>query len=158
MANSKNHSRASVSDSGETSASSVRIAALADIHYGRDAATRLRPLFEQVSRRADLLLLAGDLTDLGLPEEPEKLFPFLGCSRLEEPINRYEVTVVFHGHAHHGAPEGRTSAGIPVYNVALSALKRLNPDGVPLRIIELPAREHADSVQANGQRKEEMRA
>ena len=36
--------------------------------------------------------------------EPLEIFPFLGCSRLEEPLNRYPVTAVFHGHAHHGQP------------------------------------------------------
>ena len=42
--------------------------------------------------------------------------------RLEEPLVRYEVDVVFHGHAHHGQPEGRTSAGAPVFNVSLPLL------------------------------------
>ena len=36
--------------------------------------------------------------------EPVEIFPFLGCSRLEEPLNRYPVTAVFHGHAHRGSP------------------------------------------------------
>jgi Icc-related predicted phosphoesterase len=238
----------------------VRIGAIADVHYGRDAGGRLRPVFEQVSRSIDLLLLAGDLTDYGLPEEaeifthdlaalsgvpvvavlgnhdyesgkeqevaavlraagvrvldgdacevrgigiagvkgfgggfgrgmlepwgeagvkrfvheaveealkleralarlrttqriallhyapirgtvvgePEEIFAFLGCGRLEEPINRFEVSAVFHGHAHHGAAEGRTSAGIPVYNVAVPALKQVAADGLLMRIIELP--------------------
>jgi len=39
--------------------------------------------------------------------EPLEIFPFLGCSRLEEPLERYPVTVVFHGHAHRGALEGK---------------------------------------------------
>ena len=51
--------------------------------------------------------------------EPREIFPYLGCSRLEEPLSRYPVTAVFHGHAHHGQPEGRTSSGSPVYNVSL---------------------------------------
>ena len=42
--------------------------------------------------------------------EPLEIFPYLGTSRLEEPLNRHPVNVVFHGHAHHGALEGRTSA------------------------------------------------
>jgi len=239
----------------------VRIGAVADIHYGRDKETRLRPLFEQAARKVDVLLLAGDLTDFGLPEEveplirdlkaaagvpvvavlgnhdyeskreqelmaalreggvkmldgesyevrgigiagvkgfgggfgrgtlepwgearvkefvqegvdeamkleralarmsaptkialmhyspiretlvgePQEILPFLGSGRLEEPINRYGVTAVFHGHAHGGAPEGKTSAGIPVYNVALPILRRLYPDGLPLRILEVSA-------------------
>jgi hypothetical protein len=55
--------------------------------------------------------------------------PYLGSSRLEEPINRYRVTAVFHGHAHRGAVEGRTATGIPVYNVAMPLLARLTPTG-----------------------------
>ncbi|HEU0108065.1 MAG TPA: metallophosphoesterase [Vicinamibacteria bacterium] len=71
--------------------------------------------------------------------EPRELFPFLGSSRLEEPLNRYEVTVAFHGHAHRGAPEGRTSAGIPVFNVAMPLLRRVLSDAMPIRIVEIPA-------------------
>jgi Icc-related predicted phosphoesterase len=70
--------------------------------------------------------------------EPPEIFPYLGSSRLEEPINRYRVSAVFHGHAHRGAPEGRTSAGVPVYNVAMPLLGRLNPDRPPFLIVELP--------------------
>ena len=44
--------------------------------------------------------------------EPAEIFAFLGSSRLEEPVNRYEVTALFHGHAHNGSPEGRTMAGL----------------------------------------------
>jgi Icc-related predicted phosphoesterase len=38
--------------------------------------------------------------------EPPEIFPYLGSSRLEEPINRYRVNAVFHGHAHRGTAEG----------------------------------------------------
>lgn len=70
--------------------------------------------------------------------EPPEIFPFLGCSRLEEPLERYPVTVAFHGHAHRGSPQGRTRVGTPVYNVAMPLLRReLDPD-VPVRIVELP--------------------
>jgi Icc-related predicted phosphoesterase len=70
--------------------------------------------------------------------EPVEIFPFLGTSRLEEPINRYKAAACFHGHAHRGRPEGRTSAGIPVYNVALPVLKAAWPDRPPLRVVEIP--------------------
>jgi len=70
--------------------------------------------------------------------EPVEIFPYLGSSRLEEPINRYRVTAVFHGHAHRGTPEGRTSAGVPVYNVAMPLLTRTNPDRPPYLIVEIP--------------------
>jgi Icc-related predicted phosphoesterase len=71
-------------------------------------------------------------------EAPE-ITPFLGSSRLEDPINRYPVFAVFHGHAHRGSPEGRTAAGVPVYNVALPLLRRRYQDQPPFRVIEVPA-------------------
>ncbi len=69
--------------------------------------------------------------------EPVEIFPFLGCSRLEDPLNRYPVTAVVHGHAHNGAPEGRTSGGTPVYNVSLPLLRKTAPDRPHFRIIEV---------------------
>ena len=70
--------------------------------------------------------------------EPPEIFPFLGSSRLEEPLNRYRVAAVFHGHAHRGRPEGRTASEVPVYNVALPLLRQAFPDQAPFRVIELP--------------------
>jgi Icc-related predicted phosphoesterase len=240
----------------------VRIAAVADLHYARDGRQRapLRELFTRASRECDLLLLPGDLTDRGLPEEAEglarelhaaasvpvvavlgnhdfetgrpdevrailagsgvklldgeavevegigfagvkgfcggfgkralgpwgeeiikqfvhaaveealklesalarlrrmrrvvvrhdspiqetvegepcEIFPFLGSSRLEEPLGRYRVDAVFHGHAHRGAPEGRTAAGAPVYNVALTVLERHQPERPRFKVVEIP--------------------
>jgi Icc-related predicted phosphoesterase len=69
--------------------------------------------------------------------EPESIWPFLGSSRLEEPINRHPVAAVFHGHAHRGSLEGRTANGTPVYNVALPLLRRTRPDGPPFHLLEL---------------------
>jgi Icc-related predicted phosphoesterase len=60
--------------------------------------------------------------------EPLEIYPFLGCSRLEEPLNRFPVTCIFHGHAHHGRPVGRTKSNVPVYNVAVSVLRQEFPD------------------------------
>jgi Icc-related predicted phosphoesterase len=68
--------------------------------------------------------------------EPLEIFPFLGSSRLQEPIDRFGVSVCFHGHAHHGAPEGRTVRGTPVYNVAHAIMLELNRDK-PYRVVEL---------------------
>jgi Icc-related predicted phosphoesterase len=237
------------------------LAAVADVHYGRTGQGSLQPLFAQMAECADVLLLCGDLTDHGLPEEvqvlirdlgparqvpivavlgnhdyhsgkqdevkqlltaagirvldgddcqlhgvgfagvkgftggfgrrilepwgedsiklmvkeaveealklesalarlrtpqriavlhyapiqatvegePLEIFPFLGCSRLEEPLNRHQVAAAFHGHAHHGQPEGKTGTGIPVYNVSLSLLKQAFPDRPPFRLFEVPA-------------------
>jgi len=70
--------------------------------------------------------------------EPVEIFAFLGSSRLEEPLTRLGATVVFHGHAHRGAPEGKTANGIPVYNVAHTVLKASYPDRPPFRLFEIP--------------------
>jgi Icc-related predicted phosphoesterase len=50
--------------------------------------------------------------------EPEVIYPFLGSSRLSEPLNRRKVDAAFHGHAHIGSLEGETSAGVKIFNVA----------------------------------------
>jgi len=68
--------------------------------------------------------------------EPVEIFTFLGSSRLEEPLSRYPVQAVFHGHAHRGRPEGKTALGVPVYNVSLPLLRASNPDR-PFRIFEV---------------------
>jgi Icc-related predicted phosphoesterase len=70
--------------------------------------------------------------------EPLEIFSYLGTSRLEEPLNRHPVNMVFHGHAHHGSLEGRTSTGIPVFNVALPLLLQKFPDRPPFRVFEIP--------------------
>jgi Icc-related predicted phosphoesterase len=70
--------------------------------------------------------------------EPMDIFPFLGSSRLEDPLLRYPVQVVVHGHAHRGRPEGKTVNGIPVYNVAKPLLQRTYADRPPFRVVELP--------------------
>jgi Icc-related predicted phosphoesterase len=239
----------------------VRLAAMADVHVAKSSHGSLAPMFAQVSEQADLLVMCGDLTDYGLPEEarvlakevntalrvpcvgvlgnhdyesgkadeirqiladagitvldgdsceshgigfagvkgfcggfgraalgpwgeeavkvfvreavneafklesalarlrsphrvallhyspirgtvegePLEIFPYLGCSRLEEPLMRYPVTAVIHGHAHNGTLEGRTSAGTPVYNVAMPLLKKCWPERPPFRVIEIGA-------------------
>ena len=242
-----------------TTPSVVRIAAVSDIHYTRTSQGALLPLFNEITQNADILVLAGDLTDYGLAEEarvlakdltsalkipavgvlgnhdyeageekeirrilqdagvrmldgdtceihgigfagvrgfcggfgrgalgawgetvvkafvheaitealkleaalarlttehriaiihyapiretvegePLEIYPFLGSSRLEEPLTRFGVTAVFHGHAHKGALEGATATGIPVYNVSLPLLKAHQPDKQPFRIVEV---------------------
>jgi len=50
--------------------------------------------------------------------EPEAIYPFLGCSRLAEPLTRRKVIAAFHGHAHVGTLEGETAGGVKIFNVA----------------------------------------
>ncbi len=246
----------------QTTSRTLRVAATSDIHYARDSKGKAQALFTAASREADVLLICGDLTDYGLPEEaallaedirahatvpilavlgnhdfetgqpaavreileaqagvkmldgdavefggvgfagvcgfgggfgarmlsawgeplikafvqeaidhalhleralarletpqkivllhyapipdtvagePLEIFPFLGSSRLEGPLNRFKVAAAFHGHAHKGAPEGRTSGGVPVYNVAVPVLEAQDKTRPAFRIFEVPA-------------------
>lgn len=75
--------------------------------------------------------------------EPPEIVAFLGSSRLEEPIDRYRCTAVFHGHAHRGSLEGRTKTSIPVYNVAMPLLLATNPQQPAFRVVEVPVGEPA---------------
>src|SRR5579864_608705 len=68
-------------------------------------------------------------------EDPE-VTPFLGTSRLAEVIDRIGANLVFHGHAHHGQLEGKTTGGSPVYNVAITLLQARQPSGA-YRIFEV---------------------
>lgn len=77
--------------------------------------------------------------------EPPEIFAFLGTSRLEEPLIRYPVSAVFHGHAHRGYPEGKTVNGIPVYNVAKPLLERSFPDRPAFRLVEIPVSDPVDA-------------
>jgi Icc-related predicted phosphoesterase len=70
--------------------------------------------------------------------EPPEIVAFLGSSRLEEPLDRYRVDAVFHGHAHRGSPEGRTKGNAAVYNVAMPVLAAAFPDQPPFRVVEVP--------------------
>src|SRR3954452_1626818 len=56
-----------------SSKQAVRLAAVGDLHVKKTSQGQLAPLFASVNERADVLLLCGDLTDYGLPEETQIL-------------------------------------------------------------------------------------
>jgi len=68
--------------------------------------------------------------------EPQEIWPYLGSSRLSEVIDRHGAKLALHGHAHHGRPDGKTTGGVPVHNVALSLLMAQNPP-CPYRVVEV---------------------
>lgn len=80
--------------------------------------------------------------------EPPEIYPFLGSSRLEEPINTYRVSLVVHSHAHRGRAEGRTSTGVPVYNVSMPLLLRTFEKAPPFRVFEVPTAEPPVGVES----------
>ena len=61
--------------------------------------------------------------------EPETIYPFLGCSRLAEPLVRRNITAAFHGHAHSGKLQGYLDGQLKVFNVALPILEKDHPCG-----------------------------
>lgn len=85
------------------------------------------------SKRAMVVLHYAPIAET-VEGEPEEIYPFLGCSRLAETIDRFKVTSVVHGHAHRGRYEGKTPAGIPVFNVAMHIEK---PTGKPYALLQI---------------------
>jgi Icc-related predicted phosphoesterase len=102
-----------------------------------DQAMMLESALARLRTRHRVALLHYSPIEETVRGEPEPIFPFLGCSRLEEPLVRYPVDVVFHGHAHRGAVQGRTTNGTPVFNVALPLLRETQRDGPYLRVFTL---------------------
>src|SRR2546428_3107498 len=60
----------------------VRVAALADLHCTKTSQGAFQSLFTRVSESADILVIAGDLTDYGLPEEAAVLARELAALRI----------------------------------------------------------------------------
>jgi Icc-related predicted phosphoesterase len=108
------------------------------VHETIEEALKLEAALVRLRTPSKIVLLHyAPIHATAVPEPPE-IMPFLGSSRLEEPVDRYRVTAVFHGHAHRGSPEGRTKSNIPVYNVAMPLMMTVNPDQSPYRVIEVP--------------------
>jgi Icc-related predicted phosphoesterase len=107
------------------------------VHEAVDEALKLEGALARLDVRQKVAVLHYSPIRATVEGEPLEIIPFLGSRRLEEPLNRFHVQAVFHGHAHFGSPEGRTSGGSPVYNVAMPLLKRCFPHLPPYRVIEL---------------------
>ena len=63
------------------------------------------------------LLHYAPVRDTLVGEKPE-IYGWLGSYLLGQAIDRAGADIAIHGHAHAGSFEGRTSGGVPVYNVA----------------------------------------
>ena len=100
-----------------------------------DQALRLEHALKELDTERTVVVLHYAPIETTVAGEPEAIFPFLGCSRLAETIDRFDrVRAVFHGHAHRGIYAGETRRGIPVFNVAAMVEK---PDGKPYALIEV---------------------
>jgi Icc-related predicted phosphoesterase len=108
------------------------------VHEAVSEVLKLERALAALATRRRVALLHYSPVESTVRGEPREIVPFLGSGRLEECIDRHPVAAVFHGHAHLGRAEGRTSTGVPVYNVAVPALLRAFPDRPPFRLIEIP--------------------
>jgi Icc-related predicted phosphoesterase len=102
-----------------------------------DEALKLESALARLRHKPRIAVLHYSPIQETVEGEPVEIFPFLGSSRLEEPLTRYPVQAVFHGHAHRGQPEGKTAQGVPVYNVSLSLLRHAFPERPPFRVFEV---------------------
>jgi len=98
------------------------------VQFSIDEALKLERAMSQLrTERRVVVLHYAPIPDT-VKGEPLEIYPYLGNSRLAEVVDRHGANLVLHGHAHHGSPDGKTTAGIPVHNVALSILQA---HGVP---------------------------
>jgi Icc-related predicted phosphoesterase len=123
------------------------------VHEAVDEALKLESALARLRNDRLVALLHYAPIQGTVEGEPCEIYPFLGCSRLEDPITRFPVSAVFHGHAHHGAPEGRTRNNVPVYNVSASLMRAVFPDR-PFRLLELgPSQPPAAERRAGAERR-----
>jgi Icc-related predicted phosphoesterase len=114
------------------------------VHETINEALKLEAALARLRTPQKIALLHYSPIHATVEGEPPEIMAFLGSSRLEEPLDRYRVNAVFHGHAHRGSPEGRTKSNAPVYNVAMALLAGAYPDRPPFRIVEVPL--HVESA------------
>ncbi len=109
-------------------------------HFVREAvdeALKLEAALARLRGKPRVVVLHYSPIQETVEGEPPEIFAFLGSSRLEEPLSRYPVQAVFHGHAHRGRPEGKTAQGAPVFNVSLQLLRHTFPEHPPFRVLEI---------------------
>ena len=108
------------------------------VHEAVNEALKLEAALARLRTQQIIALLHYSPIQQTVEGEPLEIYPFVGSSRLEDPLNRYPVTLAVHGHAHRGQLEGATSNHVPVYNVSLPLLMRMYPDRPPFRVLTLP--------------------
>lgn len=101
-----------------------------------DEALKLEHALAHLQTDQRVVLMHYAPIDTTCEGERKEIYPYLGCSRLEEPLMRAPVDVVFHGHAHKGSLTGQTAQGIPVFNVAMPLLLGSGSE-VPYMLYEL---------------------
>ena len=97
------------------------------VRVGIDEAVKLERAMAQLRTSKRVVVLHYSPIAGTVEGEAPEIFPFLGSSRLAEVVDRHGADLVLHGHAHNGKPDGATTSGIPVHNVAITLLQAQNP-------------------------------
>ena len=84
----------------------LRIAAAGDLHASEEHRERITHAFAEIVERADLVLLAGDLTTYGLPEEAAVL---ADACRVVAPL---PIVAVLGNHDHHSGRAAEITAAL----------------------------------------------
>ena len=100
------------------------------VRAGIDEAVKLERAMSQLRTAKRVVVLHYAPIAATVEGEAREIYPFLGSSRLAEVIDRHGANLVLHGHAHNGKPDGATTTGIPVHNVAITLLQGQNPSVV----------------------------
>lgn len=108
------------------------------VHEAVNEGLKLEAALARLRTRQMIALLHYAPIQQTVEGEPPEIYPFIGSSRLEEPLIRYPVTLAIHGHAHRGQLEGTTVNKVPVYNVSMPLLIRRYPERAPFRVFDLP--------------------
>ena len=80
-------------ESGAGATRALRIAATGDLHCKLSSIGKIAPLFSDLTEHADVLLICGDLTDYGLPEEARIL-----AAELRDLVKRIPTISVLGNH------------------------------------------------------------
>ncbi|MQA12556.1 MAG: metallophosphoesterase [Pseudonocardiaceae bacterium] len=93
------------------------------VRHTVDVADRLRKALDALDADARVALMHYAPIPETLQGEPPEIYPFLGSYLLSEAIDATDVDLAVHGHAHYGAEQGMTPAGVPVRNVAQPVIR-----------------------------------
>jgi len=95
-----------------------------------DEALKLERAMSQLRTSKRIVVLHYSPVVATVQGEAMEIYPYMGSSRLAEVVDRHGADLVVHGHAHHGSLHGKTTAGVPVHNVAITLLQAQEPPAV----------------------------
>lgn len=111
-------------------ATRIRVAAAADIHCSEETRAEVAAAFDTVDADADVILLAGDLTTYGLPEQAQVLANI--AHGLQAPIVAILGNHDYHSDRESEITEALTAAGITLLERSSTVL---NVHGVSVGVV-----------------------